>query len=260
MSSYSSFLRTLGNPVAFYPGLVKPLGSVNAVLFFCQIYYWQDKTDNELGVYKSSDDIEAETGLTYREQSTARKQLVDRGVLVETNKRLEHRIYYRIDREALEALLAECVSCNSPNALYAVRGVRFPQFDPTETTSKTTLKDISVDAAASQCAADAPHSHESRKASARPAIDYQAIADAYNEILGSRLPKVASLNDKRKRQIRALNSQLREPTLDCWRTYFEAFNEEAKPFYFGDNSRAWVANFDYLLRTDTLTKIREGAL
>lgn len=255
MSSYSSFLRTLGNPVAFYPGLVKPLGSVNAVLFFCQIYYWQDKTDNELGVYKSSDDIEAETGLTYREQATARKQLVDRGVLVETNKRLEHRIYYRIDADALETLLAECVSCNSPNAFSAVRGVRFPQFDPTETTSKTTKNPLTP-------TGESPSGDVAcqTRSKAKPAIDYQAIADAYNEILGNRLPKVASLNDKRKRQIRALNSQLREPTLDCWRTYFEAFNEEAKPFYFGDNSRAWVANFDYLLRTDTLTKIREGAL
>jgi hypothetical protein len=109
---------------------------------------------------------------------------------------------------------------------------------------------------------ESPGGEESQKlcGKQKPVIDYQAVADAYNEILGARLPQVASLNDKRKRQIKALQPQLSNPSLEGWRAYFEAFNEEAKPFFFGDNNRGWQASFDYLLRSDTLIKIREGSL
>jgi len=120
----TDYLLDLGHPVAYYPGLVKHLGSVNAVLFFSQIFYWQDKAASELGVYKTVEEIEAETGMTYREQATARKQLVERGVLVETNKRLEHRVYYRIDLDRLNEMLesANCGKRISGEADSAVRG------------------------------------------------------------------------------------------------------------------------------------------
>ena len=108
MTKPSDFLGLVGRPVAFHPGLVPILGSVNAVLFFDQIFYWQDKTDSPIGVYKSSDEIQSETGLTYREQACAREKLRACGVLVETEKRLEHRIYFRIDFDALDLLLANC--------------------------------------------------------------------------------------------------------------------------------------------------------
>lgn len=93
-----------------------------------------------------------------------------------------------------------------------------------------------------------------------PKIKYQDVADAYNEILGERLPKVQELNDKRKRQIKRLLGELHEPTLEIVRAYFETFRDSAGPFYFGDNNRTWRAGFDYLLRSDVLTKTREGAL
>ncbi|EIC6007081.1 replication protein, partial [Salmonella enterica subsp. enterica serovar Infantis] len=37
-----------------------------------------------------------------------------------------------------------------------------------------------------------------------------------------------------------------------------AFVHQAKPFYFGDNDTGWTADFDYLLREDSLTGVREG--
>ncbi len=46
--------------------------------------------------------------MTYREQANAREKLRDCGVLIETEKRLEHRIYFRINFDALDALLANC--------------------------------------------------------------------------------------------------------------------------------------------------------
>lgn len=151
----STLLHAIGRPIAFHPGLVPALGSVNAVLFFGQIFYWQDKTDSPIGVYKSSEEIQRETGLTYREQANAREKLRASGVLVETEKRLEHRIYFRVNLDALDALLANCGNRNSRNDKSAVRGTTKAQPDETtkaqpviqrlpETTAKTTAEGASA--------------------------------------------------------------------------------------------------------------------
>ncbi|HEO9916644.1 DNA-binding protein [Enterobacteriaceae bacterium A-F18] len=103
----SDLLLDFGRPVAYYPGLVKVMGSPHAVIFFSQIFYWQDKTHAEEGVHKTREAIEAETGLTFDQQATARKQLVSRGILLETHKRLEHKVYFRIDCDCLDEIINE---------------------------------------------------------------------------------------------------------------------------------------------------------
>lgn len=99
-------LRSVGRPIAYYPVLAKRLGGVNAAVLFCQLFYWQDKAESPLGVHKTRDELELETGLSHEEQATARRHLKKRGVLVETTKRIDHKVYFRIDETALEALLA----------------------------------------------------------------------------------------------------------------------------------------------------------
>nr|DAG71791.1 MAG TPA: hypothetical protein [Caudoviricetes sp.] len=99
-------LRELGRPIAYYPFLAKYLGGVNAAVFFCQIFYWQDKATSEFGVHKTVDELEHETGLSYEEQRAARTKLRAAGVLIETAKRIEHRTYFRVDEDALELLLS----------------------------------------------------------------------------------------------------------------------------------------------------------
>ena len=94
----------------------------------------------------------------------------------------------------------------------------------------------------------------------KPAIDYQAVMSAYNSTLGDRLPQAEALNDKRRRNIKRLLSELKEPTVEAVENYFSAFSRSAKPFYFGENDTGWRASFDYLLRSDTLVKTREGSL
>lgn len=91
-------------------------------------------------------------------------------------------------------------------------------------------------------------------------IPYQAVLDAYNDAVGDRLPNAESLNDKRKRSIKRLMSELKEPTVEAASKYFNSFVAHAKPFYFGENNNGWTANFDYVLRSETLTKTREGSL
>lgn len=86
------------------------------------------------------------------------------------------------------------------------------------------------------------------------------MLEAYNDAAGNRLPNASTLNDARRRAIKRLLGELAEPTPEAAGKYFQYFMETAKPFYFGENPRQWQANFDYLLRSDTLLKTREGAL
>ncbi|WP_321782358.1 hypothetical protein [Burkholderia pyrrocinia] len=101
----SDVLRRLGRPIAYYPRLAALLGGANPAILFCQLFYWQERATSELGVHKTSDELTLETGLSYEEQRTARRALKQLGVLIETNKRLEHRIYFKIDEDAFERVI-----------------------------------------------------------------------------------------------------------------------------------------------------------
>lgn len=209
----SDLLLDFGRPVAYYPGLVKRFGSVNAVIFFSQIFYWQDKTDSELGVYKSSEEITSETGLSYREQLTARKHLVKRGILVETDKRLEHKIYYRIDCDQLDKIMSQPIE-KTPNAQSASGeshkgdfaeqqnepprqnksyggGETNPQSDPTENTTESTTE--ITDGTSGE--------PDDKKASTKIKLNYESIVKAYHDILPA-MPAIQVMTDERKRKLR----------------------------------------------------------
>ncbi|WP_392559763.1 hypothetical protein [Orbus mooreae] len=100
-------LKLIGRPNAYYPNLAKPLGGVNSAVLFSQLFYWQDKSTSDLGVYKTRDELEDETGLTHNEQRTAIKKLVDKGVLIVTEKRLEHKTFYKICNEKVNEIFAK---------------------------------------------------------------------------------------------------------------------------------------------------------
>jgi len=99
----STFLRELGQPVAYYPKLAKITGSVLANLFLCQMYYWQGKQEDPTGwIYKTQADIEAETGLSRTEQETARRLLRQRGLVKERYSGLPRRLEFWLDEDELE--------------------------------------------------------------------------------------------------------------------------------------------------------------
>lgn len=89
-------------------------------------------------------------------------------------------------------------------------------------------------------------------------IDYESFLNAYNTEVGDRLPHAVSVNEKRKRRLKKIIPQLKTPNVDDFRAYVRAFVHQARPFYFGDNDTGWTADFDYLLREDSLTGVREG--
>lgn len=125
--SLTASMDNVGRAVAYYPKLAKFFGSVNASIFFSQLYYWQSRTDDPLGVFKTAEEWTDETGLSYREQATARKILADMGMLLEENKRLQHRIYFRLDLDAVDSVFDAWSVQNSPNDENAFREMRKAQ-------------------------------------------------------------------------------------------------------------------------------------
>lgn len=99
---------------------------------------------------------------------------------------------------------------------------------------------------------------EKLTARTKVSIDYESFLAAYNTEVGERLPHAVAVNEKRKRRLKKIIPQLKTPNVEGFRAYVRAFVQQAKPFYFGDNNTGWTADFDYLLRDDTLTGVREA--
>lgn len=100
--------------------------------------------------------------------------------------------------------------------------------------------------------------------------DYIGIAQAYNNALnltGVALPRIAdpsNLSDKRKRAVKKLSEVFKkrfgDGSASALGEYFTDFMRSAREFYFGENNRGWKADFDFLLRENTLDKVLEGNL
>ena len=102
----SESLKQLGKVVVYYPALARFFGSVNAAIFFAQLWYWQERSDHGY-VWKTAAEIEEETGLSYREQHTARQVLCGLQVMVENHDRLRHEMHFTLDLDRLDALWNE---------------------------------------------------------------------------------------------------------------------------------------------------------
>ena len=144
----SESLRIAGKPVAYFPQLVKPLGSVNASILFGHFFYWNDKGCSELGIYRTAEEIEEETGLSVQEQRTARAKLRKCGVLIETEKRIEHRIYYKLDLAVFDALMLQhsgSAESTAPKCKINIRGVSNQHSGSAESTAVIGTEDLAVD-------------------------------------------------------------------------------------------------------------------
>lgn len=86
--------------VAYYPILAHILGDIKCAILLTVLA-------NESGeaVYKTQNELYYETGLSRREQETARRKLRGLGILKEEYKPLEHRLYYRINWKQLQAII-----------------------------------------------------------------------------------------------------------------------------------------------------------
>ena len=274
----SEMLKNTGRVIAYRPNLARLFGGVIAEIFFEQIFYWQDKSDSELGVYKTQEELEIETGLSRKEQETARKLLREKGVLIETHKRLEHRMYYKIDCEKLDELLA--ILANDTN-----EHSRMPKSDIREgdkvsfvntldyntrlqINNPLPLNGESADAEPTE-AGSRDKSYTDKKQNSIK-VNYSAVAETYNTLvkeLNSNLPLIANpsqLSDKRKKAIKKLAQvfikrfEIDNDVESALGEYFKDFLKSAPNFYFGENNRGWKADFEYILRETTLDKVLEG--
>lgn len=274
----STMLKNTGRAIAYRPNLARLFGGVIAEIFFEQIFYWQDKADPVLGVYKTQEELEIETGLSRKEQETARKLLREKGVLIETHKRLEHRMYYKIDCEKLDELLAALANDTNEHS-------RMPESDIREcdkvtfvntldyntrlhTNNPLPLNGESANAEHSEVGgADKPHTGKKQNSIK---VNYSAVAETYNALvkeLNSNLPLIANpsqLSDKRKKAIKKLAQvfikrfEIESDVESALGEYFKDFLKSATNFYFGENNRGWKADFEYILRETTLDKVLEG--
>ena len=94
-------------PVAYHPMVAKAVGSVTAGVLLAQFLYWTPRTSDAEGwFYKTQRDIFDETALSRTEQETARKKLRSSGVIEERWWRVPAKLYFRVNFEALQTLLA----------------------------------------------------------------------------------------------------------------------------------------------------------
>lgn len=276
----STILKNTGRAIAYRPNLARLFGGVVAEIFFEQIFYWQDKADPVLGVYKTQEELEIETGLSRKEQETARKLLREKGVLIETHKRLEHRMYYKIDCEKLDELLATLANDTNEHS-------RMPKSDIREGDKvafvntrdyNTRLQIInplplngeSADAEPTEVGSRDKSYTDKKQNSIK--VNYSAVAETYNALvkeLNSNLPLIANpsqLSDKRKKAIKKLAQvfikrfEIDSDVESALGEYFKDFLQSAPNFYFGENNRGWKADFEYILRETTLDKVLEGNL
>ena len=275
----SDFLRYTGRPIAYHPRLAKPLGSVNAAILFGQLVYWHDKTNNPLGVYKTALEIEEETGLSVKEQETARKKLKERGILIETLKRLEHRLFFKIDFDAYDAYMDEYISENpcyitvSPHSQKGDSGSANYTLDETQKGDSyigaLDYHNITTENLVTSSNDDASSAIKTKKIrSTKPKAPVTDIYDAYNEVLGDKLPKALILTDARKRDIAArwnelLNTEHKgklrysgvEDGLHWWKRLFAKVT--LCPHWMGENDRGWRADLDWIINKKNFIKVLE---
>lgn len=276
-------------PHQVLPALAKAIG-LNEAIFLQQLHYLLNYSKNEFEgkpwIFNSLE--QWEEIFCYWSLSTIRrtiKSLSKQGLLLTTDKFNKYKFdktkWYSINYEQLANLNVSTVKNNKPYVqneqitpvqIEQITSVQNEQTNNQENNKNTTQEYItplppyggSPDGDHTVLQNDDEVKPKKRKPTKQKNnIDYQAILDFYNEqneLHGKRLPNAIDLNDKRKRGITKILNLLKTPTLDSFKNYIESFFEQATEFYFGGNNRNWRASFDYLLREDTLTKVREEAL
>jgi len=120
----STFLRLLDRPIAFHRCFIDLTSSVTAALFLSQAVYWQKRLPDERDGWwhKNRAEWTDETGLSRREQETARQNLKRLGVLEEQRTGVPAKLMYRLDNQKLSGLLNAMIDdSNTENAIHGTK-------------------------------------------------------------------------------------------------------------------------------------------
>jgi hypothetical protein len=108
-ASLAALRPLLGRCRAFYPSLAAISGSTKAGVLLSQLWYWaqhpSDRADEQAWIRKTTEEWQAETGLTPREQSTARAYLCARGLIQIVRRGVPACLHYRVESAAILAAL-----------------------------------------------------------------------------------------------------------------------------------------------------------
>lgn len=145
----------LERPVAYHREFVGIGAGVTGALMLSQALYWSSRTSDTSGwFYKSQAEWEAETGLSRREQETARKRLKELGLIEELKKGVPCRVFFRVnvektaadvDAQKRHSSLAESAKLDCTKAPNSDGGKRQPI---TENTAESTSSSAEASAAA----------------------------------------------------------------------------------------------------------------
>ncbi|WP_396232199.1 DNA-binding protein, partial [Acinetobacter baumannii] len=95
-------------PIAFNKHYVFLGCGINGALMLSQLVYWTSRTkDSEGWIFKTHHEWTQETGLTRREQDTARATLKSLKFISEKKMGVPRRVYYRVEHENLYQALIE---------------------------------------------------------------------------------------------------------------------------------------------------------
>jgi hypothetical protein len=109
-SQVPAILELLTRPIAFHRIFARITGSVTAGLMLSQAWYWTRHTEDPEGwFYKSIAEWEDETGLTRREQETARRRLRETGLWKEQLAGRPPIVHFRLDLDKLAAAVRNVV-------------------------------------------------------------------------------------------------------------------------------------------------------
>jgi len=108
MPKQTIITELLKRPIAYNAIVAKAFGSVKLGILWSQLYYWHDKGNDPDGwIYKTQSEIFDETGLSRKEQETARRIGRGLGVLEEKLARQPATIHFRIDLLKTEKIIED---------------------------------------------------------------------------------------------------------------------------------------------------------
>lgn len=121
-------LTTQNRPISVYKGLIDMLGSVKSAVLFSQMIYWTRSginiEQNHGWFFKTTEDFSFETGLSRKEQLTAKKQLKDLNLLEFKVAGIPAAPFYRINLNGLSNLLFQTFDINTESSRLTLNDIR----------------------------------------------------------------------------------------------------------------------------------------
>ena len=121
-------LTTQNRPISVYKGLIDMLGSVKSAVLFSQMIYWTRSginiEQNHGWFFKTTEDFSFETGLSRKEQLTAKKQLKDLNLLEFKVAGIPAAPFYRINLNGLSNLLFKTFEISTESTRLTLSDIR----------------------------------------------------------------------------------------------------------------------------------------